>query len=615
MDFNISLSLSTCKRVLSAMPDVFASGSSYQSPLAGQKVSNVTGLVTAKADSGFYLMGEPVDDVRVSTGLYVYSSSSTVLDAVAVGDEISLSGTVSEYRSSSSPDYLFLTELASPSAISVLSSNNTVTPIILGVDRSPPTQKLSGLDIGEDGWLSVPNNVTRIEEVNATLVPDAYGLDFWESLEGQLVMIPSPVALNFENSYGEFWVYGDWPVTGKNARGGLSLTFGPDGVPDANPETVMIGSPLDGTDNPKVAMGVTLSDITGVVHYEFGYYYILPLTAPSVLSAPSETAQPTSIQPDGGSCSLTFGDYNVENMAPTSGHLPTVADHIATYLLTPDIMFLQEIQDNSGPTDDGTVTANVTLTTLANAIANVSGVTYSFIEIAPEDGMDGGQPGGNIRQAYLYRSDKLQLVSGSPAGTALDSVEVQESSGGMPTLSLNPGRIEPENAAWEDSRKPLVAQWETTDGTQLFTVNLHLVSKGGSSTTHANGRSPVNLGVEQRTSQVELAAAFVQSILDIDPDANVIVSGDFNEYTQTRSVLQALDDITTEIDEAAGLEEVERYTYVYDQNTQQLDHAFVSEAIAARGVEVEHVHVNNWSPTYKARISDHDPSVGKISLC
>ena len=64
-------------------------------------------------------------------------------------------------------------------------------------------------------------------------------------------------------------------------------------------------------------------------------------------------------------------------------------------------MYLQEIQDNSGPTDDGVVDANVTLNTLISAIAKISNVTYSFATINPVDGQDGGQPGGNIRNAYL----------------------------------------------------------------------------------------------------------------------------------------------------------------------------------------------------------------------
>lgn len=150
-----------------------------------------------------------------------------MLSQVSVSDIISLSGRVSEFRATAAvPNDLFLTELVSPTNITVLSSNNTVTPVVLGKDRNPPTQKLSGLDTGPDGFLSVPNNVTRLESVNSTLQPDQYGLDFWESLEGQLVVVPKPISLGFPNRFGDFWVHGDWPATGKNSRGGLTITFG-----------------------------------------------------------------------------------------------------------------------------------------------------------------------------------------------------------------------------------------------------------------------------------------------------------------------------------------------------------------------------------------------------
>lgn len=202
-------------------------GPAFQSPLKGQAVQNLTGVVTAKGPNGFYLVGDPVDDIRVSNGLFVFSTSTAVLDQVSVRDFISLSGNVSEFRSTSAvPNDLFLTGISSPSNIVILSSNNTITPVILGKHRCPPTQKLSALDNGPDGFLSIPNNVTRLEGVNATLQPDQYGLDFWESLEGQLVVVPKPISLGFQNSFGEFWVHGDWPVTGKNDRGGLTLTFG-----------------------------------------------------------------------------------------------------------------------------------------------------------------------------------------------------------------------------------------------------------------------------------------------------------------------------------------------------------------------------------------------------
>jgi len=121
---------------------------------------------------------------------------------------------------------LSLTELTFPADIVVGSSNNVVTPVILGKDRSPPTRHFSALDVGADGFLSVPNDMNRIEEVNGDLQPDKYGLDFWESLEGQLVTIPGPTSLGFPNDRGEFWVYGEWNVTGKNKRGGLTINLG-----------------------------------------------------------------------------------------------------------------------------------------------------------------------------------------------------------------------------------------------------------------------------------------------------------------------------------------------------------------------------------------------------
>ncbi len=89
-------------------------------------------------------------------------------------------------------------------------------------------------------------------------------------------------------------------------------------------------------------------------------------------------------------------------MAPTSGHIPDIASHIVSLMKTPDLLFLQEIQDNSGKTDDGTVAANVTLATLIGAIESISGVRYNFTQIDPVDGQDGGIPGGNIRPVYLY---------------------------------------------------------------------------------------------------------------------------------------------------------------------------------------------------------------------
>ncbi len=158
---------------------------------------------------------------------------------------------------------------------------------------------------------------------------------------------------------------------------------------------------------------------------QFGFYYILPLTAASVTSAPDAVASPAIIASSTDPCEITIGDYNVstpslaqyertlpnrvlqlfqvENMAPRSRHIPRIADHIANYLNSPDIVFVQEIQDDSGSSDNGVVSANKTLGALTKAIAKASGgVQYEFVNVPPLNNMDGGKPGSNIRVAYLY---------------------------------------------------------------------------------------------------------------------------------------------------------------------------------------------------------------------
>jgi predicted extracellular nuclease len=158
------------------------------------------------------------------------------------------------------------------------------------------------------------------------------------------------------------------------------------------------------------------------------------------------------------------------------------------------------------------VSANLTLSTLSAAIRAAGGPQYSFTDVVPVDDQDGGQPGGNIRTAYLYKPELIRLYKPNPGGS-LDANEVLDG----PTLKYNPGRIDPTNPAWTASRKPLVAQWEVISSKSsnkkediFFTVNVHFASKGGSSSLHGDARPPVNGGVQDRTAQSVLTANFVK---------------------------------------------------------------------------------------------------------
>lgn len=243
--------------------------------------------------------------------------------------------------------------------------------------------------------------------------------------------------------------------------------------------------------------------------------------------------------------------------------MPKVAGQIVTYLKSPDLLFIQEVQDDTGATDDGVVSANKTLSTLISAISSAGGPTYDFVTVEPVNDEDGGQPGGNIRTAYLYNPSVLALKNVNP-GSSTDANEVIiDSVTGLPSLKYNPGRIEPSNAAWEATRKPLVAEWiAKKDGKKsFFTVNVHFSSKGGGSSVHGDVRPPINGAVEKRTQQAEITASFISKILKADPAARVIAAGDFNEFAFVKP-LTTFAEVSglKELDEALNTPVENRYT-------------------------------------------------------
>ena len=123
---------------------------------------------------------------------------------------------------------------------------------------------------------------------------------------------------------------------------------------DANPEAILIGSPLDGGDNPdETKLGDSLGDITGVVTYGFGAYRILPLKGLTIAGSAEPASPPPADIVGSGDCSgLTVGVYNVENLTPESDNIEGIADQIVNALRSPALIFIQEVQDSNGAVDD-----------------------------------------------------------------------------------------------------------------------------------------------------------------------------------------------------------------------------------------------------------------------
>jgi len=340
--------------------------------------------------------------------------------------------------------------------------------------------------------------------------------------------------------------------------------------------------------------------VVGVVSYRFGNYEVLPAELPAIESG-ARAPDPTPLRGNGDA--MTVASFNVENL---DGHdaerVVAVADVIVDMLGAPDVIALEEVQDDSGPVNDGTVTAAGTWNAVIDAVTFRGGPRYRFREIAPEDGLDGGAPGANIRTGLLFRPDRIAVVDRGHA-TATDATDVVIGRDG-PLLSLSPGRIDPTDTAWDFTRKPLAVEVNFA-GRRMFVVVCHFSSRSGSSPLFGAIQPPIIERAEKRRAQAASVRRFVDSILAADPYARVVLLGDFNDYSFSRTIAELNGSLTNLTD---YLPEPERYTYIFDGNAQALDHILVSEALAANA-DVDFVHCCTGVP---GAVSDHDPVLARL---
>ena len=90
---------------------------------------------------------------------------------------------------------------------------------------------------------------------------------------------------------------------------------------------------------------------------------------------------------------------------------------------------------------------------------------------------------------------------------------------------------------------------------------------------------------------------------------NVIVLGDINdfEFSETVKILEG--GVLTSLMDT--LPKPERYSYVFEGNSQVLDHILVSDNILRFPVAYDVVHVNS---EFADQASDHDPQVARIDF-
>jgi predicted extracellular nuclease len=578
-------------------------GIGHVSPYETELVAGVEGVVTARRANGFFIQDpEPDSDDRTSEGLFVFTSGAPAA-AIAVGKAVEVSGRVTEFRGAANA--LGLTQISAPTT-TVVGDGPPIAATVLGEGgRVPPNRIIDNDSLGD-------------VDVNPMFDPDEDGIDFYETVEGMKVQVNDPYVVGPTASFGEIPVVGDGgrfagPYT---ARGGLLAVPG-----DFNPERIHLDDEVlraQSQSMPAANVRDRLSTVQGVVDYSFGNFKVQVLAPPTVTSGGLEKEVTEAPDED----ELSVGSFNVENLTPLGANpsasqrakYAALAETLVTRMKAPDIVAVEEIQDNngtSGGTSNTVVDASQTWADLIAAIAAAGGPTYDYRQIDPVAHQDGGAPGGNIRVGFLFRTDRGLRFVDRPGGTSTTATGVVDTKQG-PRLTFSPGRIQPGDDAWLASRKPLAGEF-TWRGRTLFAVANHFASKGGDDPLFGHFQPPVRHtenGPDGRHRQATLVNEFVRDLLAADKQARVIVLGDINDFdfSETVDILESGGALTTLFD---LLPENERYSYVFEGNSQVLDQILVSPTLLHPSPEYDSVHMN---AEFADQTSDHDPQVARLKL-
>lgn len=564
-------------------------GASHRSPLEGRWVAGLDGVVTAvdkdARSPGFWLeSATPDGDPATSEGLFALWPDAASL---VPGKAVRLWGRVEEPAQGKG---LPVTRLKVASLV----------PLEAAPALPPPARLFSALpmpaQVDDDG-------LSRFE-------PEADAIDRWESLEGMRVEVPGGTVVGPTASYGELVLRPDGASQVlRTTAGGVKL---PAGTPSV--ERVILGRKLTGK-IPSLDVGSRVSGpITGVVDHSFANYKVLPLSPLPVEKESRAGDESTALE--GDRKRLTAATFNVENLsvAGEAERFAALGEVIARRLRAPDLVALEEVQDDSGPAGkgDGVVTSRATLEALVAGIASAGGPRYEPVWIDPVEGREGGQPGGNIRVALLLNPARVTLVKRGTAGP-LDATEPL-GRGKELHLSLSPGRVAPLSPAFdlkdgEGARRSLAVEL-LFGGRKLFVVVNHWSSKSDDDRLFGAHQPPRRPTDAKRLAQAREIRSFAEALLAADPKAAVLVLGDLNDsehFEGTR--LLAAPPLASLLE---LLPEADRYTFNFEGASGLLDHVVVSPALS-REAEVDVVHLNS-DRADERRSSDHDPVVVRLRV-
>lgn len=592
-------------------------GSGNTSPFVGQTLTT-SGVVTKVNNNGFFLQ-DPVSHANTgsSDGIFVFTSTAPT---VSVGQAITLSGTVAEFNTGAATNSLTLahtvTQLTSPSAITVLSTGNAVTPTVITLPATEAQlEAVEGMLVTINTQLTASQNYFQGRYGQVTL-----------SSGGRLVKPTNVFPAGSADALS---------MAASNAQRQILLDDGTS-AQNVNP------TPYFAADNTLRA-GDTIDSLTGVIDYGLSTstntglasYKIHPTQAVAFTRANARTAAPVST---GGN--LKVASFNVLNFFTTftdgttatggSGQGCTLggassaancrgADSLAEFnrqrakiveaisAINADVVGLMEIQNNG----------NTSVQNLVDAInAKLGAGTYAAVNVptAFYPAIGGAATGTDaIRVAMIYKPGSVTLNGNAVADT--DAIH----------------------------NRPPLAQTFALPNNEKFTVIVnHFKSKSCSSASGADADQGDGQGCynDRRKQQASRLLTFIQDLQASTSARGALVIGDLNAYGKEDPILALTNGGLSDMIEAfSGSND---YSYVFDGELGYIDHALATPGLRSVATNVVHWHINADEPSvidynvefklsangtcgYSAcspdyysvspfRASDHDPVVVGLSL-
>ncbi len=594
-----------CGTAYATIPAIQGSGSA--AALTGAQVTE--GIVVADHEGpspklrGFYLQDAVGDsDPTTSDGIFVFNGN---LDSVSVGDKVRVAGTVAEFQGQ--------TQLSAATITKCGTGSVAPTPVTLPFPDAGYAERYEGMlvtfpqslsvtehfQLGRFGQVTLSSGGRLQQPTNLVAPgPDALAMQDANRLN-QVLLDDSSQA---QNPDPILWGRGGAPLSASNTlRGGdtvtaavgvLTYTWGGNAAsPNAwrlRPIGAMGGSAVFEPANPRPTTVPDLGGSTRVAGMNLlNYFNTFGLNACT-----------------GGVGGAPMDCRGADNQAEFDRQWPKTVAAIGT--IDADVIGINEIENDGY----GATSAIAHLVDKLNA-ATAPG-TWAFIDADAGTGQVNALGTDAIKVGQLYKPGKVTPVGSTAVLNTTDFV--------------NGGDASPRN------RPSLAQAYKRTADNAVFIADInHLKSKGSACETPDLGDGQGNCSVV-RTVSARLLAQWLATDPTGTGDPDILLLGDYNSYAKEKPIAALEEAGFTNL--ITRFEGPDSYSYVFDGQWGNLDHALGSPSLTSQVTGVHEFHINadepsvlDYNTNFKTanlvsslyapdifRVSDHDPVVVGLNL-